>query len=304
MAHSRFRPDRGLTVRMIITMVMLFALYLALSATIWYFLGSSGAWIIWLVLPMLALWAQWYYSDTMALKGMRAREVSPQEAPQLHAIVDRLALLADMPKPRVAIAVSEVPNAFATGRNPEQAAVCVTTGLMKRLDERELEAVLAHELAHVAHRDVTVMTVASGVGVLAGFLMRSAMWSSLGRSRDRNSGLVFLAVVVIGALVYFISYLLTRVLSRYRELSADRSGAELIGQPAALASALTKISGQMAAVPTKDLREAEPYNAFFIVPAFAGGTGMDLGALFDTHPSLEKRLEQLARMSADLGRPG
>jgi heat shock protein HtpX len=289
---------------MVITMVLLFALYLLLSGVIWYFFGSSGAWIIWLVIPMAVLWGQWYYSDSLALRGMRARDVSPQEAPDLHAIVDRLALLADMPKPRVAISVSDVPNAFATGRSPEKAAVCVTTGLLKRLDESEVEAVLSHELAHVAHRDVTVMTVASGVGVLAGFLMRSMMWTSLGRTRDRNSGLAFLAVVVVGALVYIISYLLTRVLSRYRELSADRSGAELTGQPAALASALTKISGEMNQVPTKDLRQAEPYNAFFIMPALASGRGMNLAALFDTHPPLEKRLDQLARMSTDLGRPG
>lgn len=302
MAQSRFRPDRGLTVRMVITMVLLFALYLVLSAAIWYFFGNSGAWVIWLVLPMAALWAQWYYSDTIALKGMRAREVSPQEAPDLHAIVDRLALLADMPKPKVTIAVTEVPNAFATGRSPEKAAVCVTTGIMKRLDERELEAVLAHELAHVAHRDVTVMAIASGVGVLAGFLMRSFMWSSIGR-RDRNSGVAFLLVVLVGVIVYFVSFLLTRVLSRYRELSADRSGAELTGQPAALASALTKISGGMAQVPTEDLRKAEPYNAFFIYPAFTKG-GFDVAALFATHPPIEKRLEQLAKMSAELGRPG
>jgi heat shock protein HtpX len=176
----------------------------------------------------------------------------------------------------------------------------VTTGIMKRLDERELEAVLSHELSHVAHRDVTVMTIASAVGVMAGFMIRSAAWSSVGR-RDQNSAVAFLLFTVIGMAVYAVSFFLTRVLSRYRELSADRAGAILTGQPAALASALTKIAGGMQAIPTKDLRQAEPYNAFFIVPAFTDGR--DLASLFSTHPPLEKRLEQLAKISAELGRP-
>ncbi len=288
--------------RMVLTMFLLFLLYLVLAGALWYLFGSSGAVLIWAGIPMGMLWAQWYYSDTLALKGMRAREVSPAEAPQLHAMVDRLCAMADMPKPRVAVSVSDLPNAFATGRSPERSVVCVTTGLMKRLDERELEAVLSHELSHVAHRDVTVMTVASTVGVLAGFLMRSWMWSSMGRRND-SSAVAFLLVVVIGVVVYAVSFLLIRVLSRYRELAADRAGAILIGQPAALASALTKISGDMARIPQRDLRAAEPYNAFFIFPAFAKGKGFDLGALFSTHPPLEQRLDQLAQLSVDLGRP-
>lgn len=286
---------------MVVTMLLLFLLYVVLAAALYFFLGNSAGFLIWGVLPIGMLWAQWYYSDTLAMKGMRAREVSPSEAPELHALVDRLCTLADMKKPRVAISVSDVPNAFATGRSEDRAVVAVTTGLMKRLDEREMEAVLSHELSHIAHKDVTVMTVASAVGVLAGFMIRSAMWGSVGR-RDQNSAVMFLAFTLIGIVVYAVSFLLTRVLSRYRELSADRAGAILTGQPAALASALTKISGDMARIPERDLRSAEPYNAFFIYPAFTNKS-LDIGSLFSTHPPLDKRLDQLAKISAELGRP-
>ncbi len=286
---------------MVVTMLLLVLLYVVLAGALYYFFGNSASFIIWAVLPIGMLWAQWYFSDTLAMKGMRAREVSPAEAPELHALVDRLVALADMKKPRVAVSVSDVPNAFATGRSEDRAVVAVTTGLMRRLDEREMEAVISHELSHVAHRDVTVMTVASAVGVLAGFMIRSAMWSSMGR-RDQNSAAAFFALTLIGIVVYAVSFLLTRVLSRYRELSADRAGAILTGQPAALASALTKISGDMARIPERDIRSAEPYNAFFIYPAFTN-KAMDIGHLFSTHPPLEKRLEQLAKLSAELGRP-
>ncbi len=304
--QTRFRPDRGLSVRMGTTMVLLFLLYLGLAAVVWWIFGGAGsgvgAAIIAFVLPIGLLWAQWYFSDSLALRGMRAHEVTPAQAPQLHAIVDRLCALADMPKPRVAVSDIAIPNAFATGRSPERAVVCVTTGLMGRLDERELEAVLSHELSHVAHRDVTVMTVASAVGVLAGFLARSAMWSSMGRrGRDQNSAVIFLVATLVGIVVYAVSFLLTRILSRYRELAADRAGAILTGQPAVLASALTKISGDMARIPNRDLRAAQPYNAFFFFPAATGKA--DLAALFATHPPLEKRLAQLARLSAELGGP-
>jgi heat shock protein HtpX len=284
-----------------VTMLLLLGLYGVLAFSLYWFLGNSAGFLIWGVIPIGMLWAQWYYSDTLAMKGMRAREVSPAEAPELHALVDRLCALADMKKPRVAVSVSDVPNAFATGRSEDRAVVAVTTGLMKRLDEREMEAVLSHELSHVAHRDVTVMTVASAVGVLAGFMIRSAMWSSMGR-RDQNGVPVVLLFMLIGIVVYAVSFFLTRVLSRYRELAADRAGAIMTGQPAALASALTKISGSMARIPERDLRAAEPYNAFFIFPAFTS-KGVDLASLFSTHPPLEKRLDQLAKISAELGRP-
>lgn len=291
---------------MVATVVLLFLLYLVLGAVIWWVFGGeaqgTAGVLIAFVLPLGLLWGQWYFSDRLALRGMRARIVSPQEAPGLHAMIDRLCALADMPKPAVAVADTPLPNAFATGRSPERAVVCVTTGIMHTLDERELEAVLSHELSHVAHRDVTVMTVASAVGVLAGFMMRSAMWGSMGRRRDdQNTAVAFLVMTVVGIVVYAVSFLLTRVLSRYRELAADRAGAILTGRPSDLASALVKISGDMGRIPTRDLRAAEAYNAFFIFPAFTDK--FDLSSLFSTHPPLEKRLEQLGRLSADLGRP-
>jgi heat shock protein HtpX len=308
-ASTRFRPDRGLSFRMGLTLVLLFLLYIVLSAAIWWIFSSWGggsaasATVIAFVLPLVLLWGQWYYSDKLAMAGMRAREVTPEQAPQLHAMVDRLCALADMPKPRVAVSDTDIPNAFATGRSPDRAVVAVTTGLGRRLTDAELEAVLSHELSHVAHRDVTVMTVASSVGVLAGLLMRSALWSSMGgRGRDQNSGLIFLVATLVGIVVYAVSFLLTRVLSRYRELAADRAGAILTGQPANLMSALTKISGDMARIPERDLRAAEPYNAFFIYPAFTNK--VDFASLFATHPPLEKRLEQLARISRELGQQG
>ena len=198
-----------------------------------------------------------------------------------------------------------MPNAFATGRSPQRAVVCATTGIMRRLDERELEGVLSHELSHVAHRDVTVMTLAAFVGVLAGFLTRMALYSGMfgGRRNNNDNGgaPIILIITLVSVIVYALSFLLTRTLSRYRELAADRAGAFLTGQPSALASALVKISGEMGRIPTKDLRQAEPFNAFFFTPAIA--PGFSISSLFSTHPSLEKRLDQLGRISAQLNRP-
>lgn len=297
MARSRFAPDRGLSARMLGTMIILALLYVVMIAGI----AIAGmSWGVAVLIGLGLLWGQWYFSDRLALSSMGAREVSREEAPELHAIVDRLCAMADMSKPKVAISDSDIPNAFAAGRSPDRAVVCVTTGLMRRVDERELEAVLSHELSHVAHRDVLVMTIASVVGVLAGFITRMVLWSGMGRNRDSNGGAMVLVVMVVAAVVYAVSFLLTRLLSRYRELAADRAGAILTGQPSALASALTKISGDMARIPTKDLREAEAYNAFFFMPALTGKR--DLASLFATHPPLEKRLEQLGRISVDLGK--
>jgi heat shock protein HtpX len=295
-AQTRFRPDRGLTARMVLTMVLLAALYVVLVLVIGQF--TNALWLG-IAIGLGALWAQWFFSDRLALSAMRAREVSPAEAPRLHAIVDRLCAQADMAKPRVAIADTALPNAFATGRSPDRAVLCATTGLMNRLDERELEAVMSHELSHVAHRDVTVMTIASVVGVLAGFMTRAMVFGGMGRNRDGNAAMVALMAMVIAMVVYAVSFLLTRLLSRYRELAADRAGAMLTGQPSVLASALTKISGEMARIPARDLRAAEPYNAFFFVPALTGK--MDLAAIFASHPPLEKRLDQLAKISVELG---
>ncbi|HXY27276.1 MAG TPA: M48 family metalloprotease, partial [Acidimicrobiales bacterium] len=226
---------------------------------------------------------------------------------------------ADMPKPRVAIAQTDIPNAFATGRSPKAAVVCCTTGLLRRLDEPEVEAVLSHELSHVAHRDVAVMTIASGLGMIAGLLTRVMFYSELfggmgGRGGNNNqqsqAALIEMAIMLVSVVVYFISFLLTMALSRYRELSADRSGALLIGRPSLLASALVKITGEMGRIPTKDLRAAEPFNAFFFTPAVAqgatqgGGGGFSFGQLFRTHPTLERRLAQLEQLERQLGQAG
>jgi heat shock protein HtpX len=245
--------------------------------------------------------------------AMHAKEVTPEQAPQLHGVVDRLCALADMPKPRVAIATTDIPNAFATGRSPKKAVVCVTSGLLRRLDEPEVEAVLSHEISHVAHRDVAIMTIASGLGMLAGLLTRVMFYSEIfggGRGNDQSGGqaaLIEMVILLVSVVVYFISFLLTLALSRYRELAADRSGALLIGRPSLLASALVKITGEMGSIPTKDLRSAEPFNAFFFTPAVASGDaqgaggGFSFGNLFRTHPTLERRLAQLDALEHQLG---
>jgi len=237
--------------------------------------------------------------------------VSPQEAPNLHGMIDRICALANMPKPRVAISPVDMPNAFATGRSSKVAVICVTEGLLKRLDPEELEGVLAHEMSHVAHKDVAVMTVASFLGIVAALLVRFAFYSELfgggGRGRGGNNNqnalpVVFI-VMLVGIVVYAISFLLIRLLSRYRELSADRSGALLTGQPSKLASALVKVSNDIGRIPTKDLRQAEPLNAFYFAPALSAKQGqMALAQLFSTHPSLDKRLAQLDKISKQLGR--
>ena len=277
------------------TMFLLGLLYVVL---IGFLIAIGVGWFFAVLIAAGGLFAQWYLSDRMALFAMNARVVTPEQAPQLHAVIDRLCAMAAMDKPRVAVAESDVPNAFATGRSPSRSVVCVTTGLLRRLDVEEVEGVLAHELSHVAHRDVLVMTLASVAGVVAGFLTRIALFGG-GRSRDQNAVVIVISVIVVSALVYVVSFVLTRMLSRYRELAADRAGALLTGQPKALASALMKISGDMAAIPTDDLRKAEAFNAFFFAPALAPGTS--LASLFATHPPLQVRLENLAKVSEQLG---
>lgn len=297
MAKTRFRSDRGLTLRMGGVGLGLGALYVAFGVLLITYSGSA---ILGLVVTVGFAWGQWYFSDSLALKSIGAQQVSPEQAPELHGMIDRLCALADMPKPRVAVAVTDMPNAFATGRSPKHSSICVTTGIMQRLDADELEGVLAHELSHVANRDVSVMTVASSLGLLAGFITRWGMYFGGGNSRNRNNnggGPAFIVVFLVSMAVYALSFILTRALSRYRELSADRSGAYLTGRPSKLSSALVKISGDMARIPNKDLRDAAGLNAFFIAPAI---NRESMGALFSTHPSLEKRLAQLAEVSADL----
>ncbi|MGP3924538.1 zinc metalloprotease HtpX [Streptomyces sp. 8N616] len=300
--RSRYVPDQGLTTRMVTTMFLIGLLYVVFVGVLMAFL--RGAWPIILIIAGGLFIAQFWFSDRIAAYSMGAREVTPRQAPELHGAVDRICALADMPKPRVAIAESDVPNAFATGRNERTALVCATTGLLRRLEPEELEGVLAHELSHVAHRDVAVMTIASFLGVLAGVMTRIALWGGLSRagdSRDSNSAIAMLLIPLVSAVVYVISFLLTRLLSRYRELSADRAAALLTGRPSVLASALTKVTGQMAKIPTQDLRKAEPFNAFWFAPAFSSKGS--LSRLLSSHPTLEQRLEQLGRISAQLGRP-
>jgi len=314
MVRTRYAPDRGLQARMGLTMFMLGLVFVALVVALVFILqafGVGGGAIIFFAVLLGGgmAFGSLFWSDKVALRASGAREVTPQEAPQLHGIIDRLCALADMPKPRVAIAQSDMPNAFATGRNSKNAVVCVTTGLLRRLDDKELEGVIAHEMSHVAHKDVVVMTIASFLGIMAALLVRFAFYGELfggggrgrGGSDNGNAGLLFLAVAAVGVVVYAVSFLLIRLLSRYRELAADRAGALLTGQPSALASALTKVSGAMSAIPTKDLREAQALNAFYFAPAFKAGQ-VSLSTMFSTHPSLERRLRQLSEISAQLGR--
>ncbi len=299
MASRGYESDHGLTTRMFVTGLAIMALYVAVGFAL-VRLGIGLGVII--VIEFALIVGQYWFSDKIAMASMGARVVTPEEEPQLHAMIDRLCVLANMPKPRVGLSHVQMPNAFATGRNPKHSVVVVTEGIRQRLDDEELEAVLAHELSHVAHRDVAVMTVASSLGMIAGLISRMAMWGAMlgGGRRDednQNAFMMELIVMVVSFAVYVVSFLLTMSLSRYRELAADRAGAILIGKPSALASALTKVTGDMARIPNNDLRRVEGMNAFFFTPALAKGS---MGALFSTHPSLQKRLDQLARLEREM----
>src|SRR6516225_1389335 len=312
-ARTRYAPDRGLTARMTATMFLLglvFVAFIALIIGIGAATHASDAVIVLFALVLGGGFAigSLFYSDKIALSTAGAVEVSPQQAPQLHGIVDRVCALADMPKPRVAIANSPMPNAFATGRNADKAVLCVTTGLMDRLKTDELEGVIAHELSHVAHKDVQVMTIASFLAIVAALLVRFSFYGELfggGRGRNNNNGnagYLFLIIMAVSIVVYAISFLLIRLLSRYRELAADRSGALLTGQPSALKAALVKVTGEIGRIPTKDLRTAQPLNAFFFAPAMHLSGGSGLANVFSTHPSLERRLAELDKVQQQLGR--
>jgi heat shock protein HtpX len=324
MARTRYASDPGLIARMGATIFLLGLAFAGFGAGIVYIImlyatrhhGSSFSGAAFVTFAALigvgSAVASYYWSDRIALATSGAKLVTPNDGPEaarLHAIVDRLCAMADMPKPRVAIAPTMMPNAFATGRNSNAAVVCATRGIMQRLDNNELEGVLAHEMSHVAHKDVAVMTVASVLGVVAALMVRFAFYGELfggGRGRGGNNNqnaLLLIPIMLLSICAYVVSFLLIRMLSRYRELSADRSGALLTGQPSALASALVKVTGDMGKIPLRDLRQAEPLNAFFFAPAIARRGGQQsLSTLFSTHPPLERRLAQLDKIAKQLGR--
>jgi len=291
MRSRHWYRDTGLQARMFLVMGLLAALYLAFMAALWY--AGVDFFVIMLIAGGM-LFVQYYFSDKLVLASMGAREVRPDEAPELHAMVARLAQQMDLPMPKVAIVHTDLPNAFATGRNPRNAVVCVTTGIMNRLDYGELEAVLGHELSHVKNRDVQVITIASFFATVASFIMQWGLWLGMGgRDREDRGANAFVLVYLASVLTWIISFFLIRALSRYRELAADRGAAIITGAPSQLASALIKISHGMARIPDQDLRRVETLNAFFIVPALKGAS---LAELFSTHPSLERRLAQLQEL--------
>jgi heat shock protein HtpX len=279
-----------------VTLFLLGLLYVALVVGL-LAAGTSTA-VMLVIVAVLAL-SQLLFSDKLALAAMGAKEVSPEEAPGLHAMIERLCIQADLPKPKIAVADTDVPNAFAMGRSPKSATVCATTGIMHVLDPRELEGVMAHELTHVKNRDVLIMTIASFFASIAAMIMQFGFFFG-GGDTDDDDNPSFLVVLLVSAAVYVISYFLMLTLSRYREFAADRGAALITGRPSALSAALMKISGAMQQVPDTDLREAERMNAFFIVPASVKGS---LKSLFATHPPMEKRIERLAQLEAQLQRP-
>jgi heat shock protein HtpX len=286
---------------------LVFVVFVGLIIGIGAASNASTAFIVLLVVVLGGgmLIGSLFYSDKIALRTAGARLVTPQEEPKLHGMVDRICALADMPKPQVAIANTDMPNAFATGRNADHAVLCVTTGIMRKLDDAELEGVLAHELSHVAHKDVQVMTIASFLAIIAGLMVRMAFYSEIfggGRrgNNNQNAAMMMFAIMAVSIVVYAVSFLLIRMLSRYRELAADRSGALLTGQPSALKSALIKVSGDIARIPSRDLRTAEPLNAFFFAPAMSLRGGPSLSKIFSTHPSLERRLAELDKVQQQL----
>ncbi|PSP58638.1 zinc metalloprotease HtpX [Halobacteriales archaeon QH_8_67_36] len=289
----QWQTDWGLRGRMALTMVLLFGLYIVFLGVLTLYFQS----IVAVVLVMgLFMSAQFFFSDKLALYSMGAREVDPDEYPELHRKVERLAQQADLPKPKIAVADSRTPNAFATGRSQDSAAVCVTTGIMRLLDDEELEGVLAHELAHVKNRDVMVMTIASFLSTIAFLVVRWGWLFTGGRNRGGQQQAPVFVAILLSLVVWVISFLLIRALSRYREFAADRGGASITGRPAALATALMKIDSGMEKVPSEDLRGQSEMNAFFIIPIRSGF----IGRLFSTHPSTEKRIERLRQLEREL----
>jgi heat shock protein HtpX len=301
MKRKAFGRDAGLSARMVLTSFLLGALYVAFAVVLIQIL-DVGLVPMLLIVVGLALF-QYYTSDKLALAASGAKVVTPDQAPELHAMVDRLCAMSDLPKPRVAVIPTDVPNAFATGRSPKHSAVAVTEGLWRRLSSQEIEGVLAHELSHIANRDVLIMTVASFFAMLAAVLMRFGMFGGMfgGGDRNREGGApVWLIIFAVSLLTYIISFVLIRTISRYREYAADRGASLITGAPEQLMSALQKIASDIMRIPQRDLRQVESMNAFFIIPTSVKSS---VAELFATHPPLEKRLARLAAIAQEMGRP-
>jgi heat shock protein HtpX len=292
---SSFGRDTGLQIRMATVLLLLGALYVAFVGVL--FAAGVNAVTIVVIAGGLAL-LQLFASDKLALAAMGAREVSPAEAPEFHAMIDRLCVQADLPKPRVAIAQTRMPNAFALGRTPKKATVCATTGIMEILSPAELEGVMAHELTHIANHDVAIMTLASFFATIAAYIVQFGFFFGGGGSySDDDEGPGFIAVFLVSIVVYIVSFILMQALSRYREFAADRGSAIITGRPSALASALMKISSGMHRIPQRDMRASAELSAFYIFPP---GVKSAIGGLFSTHPPLEKRIAALQRLEAQL----
>jgi heat shock protein HtpX len=304
MKRKSYGRDAGLSVRMLLTSSMLGLLYVLFALVLFYVLNAGL--VLMLVIVGVIAFVQYFTSDKIALRASGAKVVERDEAPQLHDMIERLCAMADLRKPRVAIIESDVPNAFATGRNQKHAAVAVTTGLWNRLEPKEIEGVLAHELSHIANRDVLVMTVASFFAMLAALLTRFGLYSGMfggfggGRDNNNNSVPVWLIILVVSIVTYFLSQILILAISRYREYAADRGSALITGAPEYLMSALQKIASGITQIPQQDLREVEGMNAFFIVPT---NWRSRAGELFLTHPPMEKRLAALGEIAREMGRP-
>ena len=293
-AREHWYRDPRLQARMFLVMGLLLALYLAFGAALWY-AGASFI-LIALVAGGLALF-QYFFSDKLVIASMGAKQVDASQAPELHAMVERLAQAMDLPKPKIYYMDSEVPNAFATGRDPKNAVVCVTSGIMRQLSTEEMVAVLGHELSHVKNRDVFVMTLASFFATIAGFITQWGLVLGMGRRDDRNGNATILIWIASFAVSIISTMILIPLLSRQRELAADRGSAVVTGRPGDLISALQRISGRMNLIPQEDLRKVENANAFFIVPALRG---ISLGSITSTHPTLEQRIEQLQRIQRQM----
>jgi heat shock protein HtpX len=292
------RRDAGLTARMIVSFAVLTMLYIIFLSVLAY-VGVSAIAIA--VIAGIMILAQWYFSDRIVLWSTGAKIVSREQFPELHDLIERIVARNNLSKPRIAVINTRMPNAFATGKTPKSSIVAVTTGLMDELDNEELEGVIAHELAHIKNRDVLILTLASIFSMIAWYLMRFGMYGAMfgggsgGYGRRGNEGAAMLLILLIAIITWIASFLIIRAISRYREYVADRDGALITGKPSKLASALLKISGTMKRLPTRDLREVEGMNAFFIIPALSGDA---LTNLFSTHPSVDQRVKKLMEMEA------